>query len=154
MVCITLNYVISFVHYFSKYFTHPACASLQYADGHVPGSPFHVCATPPGVSIGQFQRQSVSRMREAAEAVQVGSTCELNLALPPGHKPSELHATVTAPSGRVEDCEVLASTRKNFVIRFVPQETGVHVVNVLLNNNPIPGSPFHFTVGSITAGIS
>ena len=35
-----------------------------------------------------------------------------------------------------------------FAVRFIPNENGVHLIHVKLNNNHIPGSPFRIMVGT------
>ena len=36
-------------------------------------------------------------------------------------------------------------------MRFIPRESGVHLVHVKLNGDPIPGSPFRALVGQLDA---
>lgn len=138
--------------------------NVKYADGHVTGSPFTVDVLE-GVAEADAERgdavvrrrqrllQLVTREREAASVAQVGTLCEMNIALPASQKePFELSAWVRAPSGHFEKCDVSSPDRRNFVIRFTPHEVGVHQVEIRLNGIGIPGSPFLFTVGSPTSG--
>ena len=137
--------------------------NVKYADGHVTGSPFTVevlerfAEAERGDSVVRRRErllQQVTREREAASVAQVGTLCEMNIALPASQKePFELSSWVRAPSGHFEKCEVASPDRRNFVIRFTPHEVGVHQVEIRLNGLGIPGSPFLFTVGSPASGV-
>ena len=137
--------------------------NVKYADGHVTGSPFTVevlerfAEAERGDSVVRRRErllQQVTREREAASVAQVGTLCEMNIALPLSQKePFELSAWVRAPSGHFEKCDVSSPDRRNFVIRFTPHEVGVHQVEIRLNGLGIPGSPFLFTVGSPASGV-
>ncbi|VDK78199.1 unnamed protein product [Dibothriocephalus latus] len=63
-----------------------------------------------------------------------------------------LTTEVVSPSGRVLPCDIVSVNEGQFTIRFVPQEVGVHLVNVLERGVHIPNSPFQFTVGQPADG--
>ena len=54
----------------------------------------------------------------------------------------DLKATVTRPSGTEDDAEVIERATDTYTVRFVPRETGEHLVNVKSRSRHIPGSPF------------
>lgn len=53
---------------------------MQYAEEHVPGSPFTVHVT--GEATSGRLLQEVTRRREAIEVREVGKPCELSLKIP------------------------------------------------------------------------
>lgn len=61
-------------------------------------------------------------------------------------------AQVTSPSGRNSDAEIVEVDKNTYCVRFVPQEMGVHTVDVKYRGQPVPGSPFQFTVGPLGEG--
>lgn len=61
-------------------------------------------------------------------------------------------AQVTSPSGRNFDAEIVECDKNTYCVRFVPQEMGVHTVDVKYKGQPVPGSPFQFTVGPLGEG--
>lgn len=61
-------------------------------------------------------------------------------------------AQVTSPSGRNFDAEIVEADKNTYCVRFVPQEMGVHTVDVKYRGQPVPGSPFQFTVGPLGEG--
>ncbi len=58
-----------------------------------------------------------------------------------------LRAYVVTPSGREEPAMVHPVDVDQNAVRFTPQENGPHLVHVLLDERPIPGSPFRVLVG-------
>ncbi|XP_034719973.1 filamin-C-like [Etheostoma cragini] len=65
---------------------------------------------------------------------------------------AEMTAQVTSPGGQTADAEILRGEDSAYSVRFVPQETGVHTVNVRYRGQHVPGSPFLFTVGPLGEG--
>lgn len=63
-----------------------------------------------------------------------------------------MSAQVTSPSGRVTEAEVAEHDKNTYCVRFVPQEMGVHTVDVKYRGQHVPGSPFQFTVGPLGEG--
>lgn len=61
-------------------------------------------------------------------------------------------AQVTSPSGRTADAEINEAEKNTYCVRFVPQEMGVHTVDVKYRGQHVPGSPFQFTVGPLGEG--
>lgn len=59
-----------------------------------------------------------------------------------GYDISKLSANVETPTGKVEDAEIVATTRDKYTITFITRNGGTHKVNVLYNRKHIPGSPF------------
>uniref|UniRef100_A0A8U7NN68 Filamin B n=1 Tax=Corvus moneduloides TaxID=1196302 RepID=A0A8U7NN68_CORMO len=65
---------------------------------------------------------------------------------------ADMTAQVTSPSGRNFDAEIVECDKNTYCVRFVPQEMGVHTVDVKYKGQPVPGSPFQFTVGPLGEG--
>ncbi|XP_041964970.1 filamin-C-like isoform X2 [Alosa sapidissima] len=63
-----------------------------------------------------------------------------------------LTAQVTSPGGKIADAEIVDGGDSTYSVRFVPQETGPHTVNVKYRGQHVPGSPFQFTVGPLGEG--
>ena len=61
-------------------------------------------------------------------------------------------AQVTSPGGQTAEAEILRGDDSTYSVRFVPQETGPHAVNVRYRGQHVPGSPFLFTVGPLGEG--
>lgn len=65
---------------------------------------------------------------------------------------ADMTAQVTSPSGRNFDAEIAEVDKNTYCVRFVPQEMGVHTVDVKYRGQPVQGSPFQFTVGPLGEG--
>lgn len=61
-------------------------------------------------------------------------------------------AQVTSPSGKTVDADIVDGGSNTYSVRFIPQETGPHTVNVKYRGQHVPGSPFQFTVGPMGEG--
>nr|VZI47922.1 unnamed protein product [Spirometra erinaceieuropaei] len=122
--------------------------NVKYADQHVPNSPFTINV---GGDASERRVQRIVRRREATDASQVGTRCGITMRLPDVDI-RRLTTEVVSPSGRVLPCEIVSVNDGQFTIRFVPQEVGVHLVNVLERGVHIPNSPFQFTVGQPADG--
>lgn len=59
-----------------------------------------------------------------------------------GYDISKLSANVETPTGKVEDAEIVQTTRDKYTITFITRNGGTHKVNVLYSRKHIPGSPF------------
>lgn len=59
---------------------------------------------------------------------------------------------MTSPAGKSEDAEIVKGEDSAYSVRFVPQETGPHIVDVKYRGQHVPGSPFQFTVGPLGEG--
>uniref|UniRef100_A0A8B9VP85 Filamin B n=1 Tax=Anas zonorhyncha TaxID=75864 RepID=A0A8B9VP85_9AVES len=145
--------------------------STKFADEHIPGSPFTVKISGEG-----RVKESITRTRRAPSVATVGSICDLNLKIPGKVQPStyypaplslscafcilflseidcaDMTAQVTSPSGRNFDAEIAEVDKNTYCVRFVPQEMGVHTVDVKYRGRPVQGSPFQFTVGPLGEG--
>lgn len=122
--------------------------NVKFADEHVPGSPFNVKV---GGEPSPRLTERITRHREAADVMHIGSQCELSLKIP-GTSPFDMTASVTNPSGITELCDIVSLDDNHYSIKFVPKEMGVHTVSVKHKDMHIPGSPFEFTVGPIAGG--
>ncbi|XP_052093723.1 filamin-C-like isoform X17 [Mytilus californianus] len=145
--------------------------NVKFADEHVPGSPFNVKV---GGEPSPRLTERITRHREAADVMHIGSQCELSLKIPvsffggiltseqieatliqqqqQGTSPFDMTASVTNPSGITELCDIVSLDDNHYSIKFVPKEMGVHTVSVKHKDMHIPGSPFEFTVGPIAGG--
>ncbi|XP_066182806.1 filamin-B isoform X4 [Sylvia atricapilla] len=119
---------------------------VKYNDKHIPGSPFSVKISGEG-----RVKESITRTRRAPSVATVGSICDLNLKIPEIDC-ADMTAQVTSPSGRNFDAEIVECDKNTYCVRFVPQEMGVHTVDVKYKGQPVPGSPFQFTVGPLGEG--
>ncbi|XP_062316495.1 filamin-B [Osmerus eperlanus] len=120
--------------------------SVKFADEHVPGSPFRSEVTESG-----HVRESITHYQGAATITTVGNTCGINLKIP-GLDPQQMSAQVSSPSGALEEATLSTTGNDIYTVCFVPSETGVHAVDVMYRSQPIPGSPFQYTVGRIEEG--
>ncbi|XP_032996888.1 filamin-B isoform X3 [Lacerta agilis] len=120
--------------------------STKFADEHIPGSPFTVKISGEG-----RVKESITRTRRAPSVATVGSLCDLNLKIPEIDI-GDMSARVTSPSGRMTDAEIAEHDKNTYCVRFVPQEMGVHNVDVKYRGQHVPGSPFQFTVGPLGEG--
>ncbi|XP_046895507.1 filamin-B-like isoform X2 [Hypomesus transpacificus] len=120
--------------------------SVKFADEHVPGSPFRSEVTESG-----HVRESITHYQGASTITSVGNTCGINLKIP-GLDPQQMSAQVSSPSGALEEATLSTTGNDIYTVCFVPSETGVHAVDVLYRSQPIPGSPFQYTVGLIEEG--
>lgn len=59
---------------------------------------------------------------------------------------------MTSPSGAQSDAFVHQVDAEQHAVRFTPQENGPHLVHVLMDERPIPGSPFRVIVGQDDIG--
>uniref|UniRef100_A0A8C0GYV1 Filamin B n=1 Tax=Chelonoidis abingdonii TaxID=106734 RepID=A0A8C0GYV1_CHEAB len=125
--------------------------STKFADEHIPGSPFTVKISGEG-----RVKESITRARGAPSLATVGSMCDLNLKIPVhlyiNSQIGDMTAQVTSPSGRTADAEINEVGKNTYCVRFVPQEMGIHTVDVKYRGQHVPGSPFQFTVGPLGEG--
>lgn len=64
-----------------------------------------------------------------------------------------LRAYVVSPSGTHTDAYVHQVDVDQHAVRFTPSENGPHLVHVLMDERPIPGSPFRVVVGQDDQGL-
>uniref|UniRef100_A0A8C4YNQ6 Filamin B n=1 Tax=Gopherus evgoodei TaxID=1825980 RepID=A0A8C4YNQ6_9SAUR len=110
------------------------------------GSPFTVKISGEG-----RVKESITRARGAPSVATVGSMCDLNLKIPEIDS-GDMTAQVTSPFGRTADAEINEVGKNTYCVRFVPQEMGIHTVDVKYRGQHVPGSPFQFTVGPLGEG--
>ena len=101
---------------------------------HIPGSPFSILV-------------------EAVEPVEaVGCPVDYALDIPGVNMPQDfekLKGTLKRPSSKIEEPLTLKLNSDNSLsVSFVPQETGVHYINVTKFGRHVPGSPFEVDVTS------
>ena len=105
----------------------------------IPGSPFHIKALP---------------LSDASSCVCYGSALENRLACLLG-KAMEFNVDLTKAgrgtlAARAVNCNckisITKQERKIYLVRLEPRESGIHTIEVLWGDAPIPGSPFVFTV--------
>ncbi|VDP48626.1 unnamed protein product [Schistosoma margrebowiei] len=63
-----------------------------------------------------------------------------------------MRAYVVAPSGIQSDALVHQVDVDQHAVRFTPHENGTHLVHVLMDERPVPGSPFRVLVGQEETG--
>ncbi|XP_066922248.1 filamin-A-like isoform X11 [Clytia hemisphaerica] len=132
--------------------------NVTYADAHVPGSPFK-CRVGDGLVDEEIIPVTEQGVQE--EAPDMFSDM---LAFPSSKARSpqdfvikfsgsgDLKASVTRPSGIEDDAEVVETGPDTYTVRFVPRETGEHLVNVKARRRHIPGSPFKVLVEAPSGG--
>lgn len=55
----------------------------------------------------------------------------------------KLEVKITSPSGKSVPCVVEPQSGKEAsVVKYIPKEEGVYVMEVVYDGNPVPGSPF------------
>ena len=59
---------------------------------------------------------------------------------------AELTASVRGPEGARDSCEVLEMGECFFMIMFIPQRVGEHLIDICYGGFPIPSSPLRLTV--------
>ena len=131
---------------------------MTYADVHVPGSPFKC-----NVGDGIVEDDIIAPLTDGGLESVPGETSDM-LAFPSSKARSpqdfvikfsgsgDLKASVTRPSGTEDDAEVVETGPDTYTVRFVPKETGEHLVNVKARRRHIPGSPFKVLVEAPAGG--
>ncbi|KAK2160895.1 hypothetical protein LSH36_125g02020 [Paralvinella palmiformis] len=122
--------------------------NIRFGDEHITGSPFMVSVG--GEPSGRVRETVVKNIGEV-QPVYKDTPCEFQLKIP-GTDPLDMEATLTAPSGKSELCEISDLPEALYDIRFKPWEEGVHTVSLKHKGLHISGSPFQYTVGSMPAG--
>ncbi|KAL5109779.1 Filamin-A [Taenia crassiceps] len=118
--------------------------SIRFNDEHVPGSPFRLeIEDPSGYYATDSRQLSVAAVQDRGLQIGVPMAFTVNYTGARGR----LRAYVVTPSGREEPAVVHPVDVDQNAVRFTPQENGPHLVHVLLDERPIPGSPFRVLVG-------
>uniref|UniRef100_A0A8B9NLJ1 Filamin A n=1 Tax=Accipiter nisus TaxID=211598 RepID=A0A8B9NLJ1_9AVES len=110
---------------------------VKYNDKHIPGSPFTARIT------GDDSLR-LSHLKVGASADIPLDIGETDL--------SQLTATVTAPSGRKEPCQLKRLRNGHIGISFVPQEVGEHLVHISRGGQPLARSPISVTISQAELG--
>ncbi|KAM9510776.1 LOW QUALITY PROTEIN: filamin-A-like [Guaruba guarouba] len=110
---------------------------VKYNEKHIPGSPF----------TARITGDDSLRLSH----LKVGASADIPLDLGETDL-SQLTATVTAPSGRKEPCQLKRLRNGHIGISFVPQEVGAHLVHVLRGGQPLPRSPITVTISQAELG--
>ncbi|EUB60625.1 Filamin-A [Echinococcus granulosus] len=118
--------------------------SVRFNDEHVPGSPFRLeIEDPSGYYSTENRQLSVAAVQDRGLQIGVPMAFTVNYTGARGR----LRAYVVTPSGREDPAVVHPIDVDQHAVRFTPQENGPHLVHVLLDERPIPGSPFRVLVG-------
>ena len=83
-------------------------------------------------------RVLATKQIQTAETVTAGQPSELQFKLP-GTSPLDIEATITAPSGKSELCEIRDTADHIYNMKFAPLENGVNVISVKEKGLHIPG---------------
>ncbi|XP_058717511.1 filamin-A isoform X1 [Poecile atricapillus] len=110
---------------------------VKYNDKHIAGSPFTARITG-----DDSLRQS---------HLKVGASAEIPLDIGESDL-SQLSASVTAPSGRKEPCQLKRLRDGHLGISFVPHEVGQHLVHVSRGGQPLSRSPIAVTISQAELG--
>ncbi|XP_071657326.1 filamin-A isoform X2 [Patagioenas fasciata] len=110
---------------------------VKYNDKHIAGSPFTARIT------GDDSLR-LSHLKVGASADIPLDIGETDL--------SQLAATVTAPSGRKEPCQLKRLRNGHIGISFVPQEVGQHLVHLSRGGQPLARSPLAVTISQAELG--
>ena len=92
----------------------------------------------------QYDREESNEEEEDDE-----SRCNLLLDIPNVYLPDQLDqltATLTTPTGAVAALTPQSGPENTLCISFVPQEAGVHLVDVKYEGEKVEGSPFRVTI--------
>ncbi|TNN09515.1 Filamin-A isoform 1 [Schistosoma japonicum] len=125
--------------------------SIRFNDDHIPNSPYRVIInesmertfyTPETklLNIASVQDRGLSIGRPTAFTVNYAGMT------------GRMRAYVIAPSGIQSDAIVHQVDVDQHAVRFTPNENGAHLVHVLMDERPIPGSPFRVIVGQEGTG--
>lgn len=110
---------------------------VKYNDKHIAGSPFTARITG-----DDSLRQS---------HLKVGASADIPLDIAESDL-SQLAASVTAPSGRKEPCQLKRLRDGHVGISFVPQEVGEHLVHISRGGQPLPRSPITVSISQAELG--
>ncbi|KYO34434.1 hypothetical protein Y1Q_0021009 [Alligator mississippiensis] len=110
---------------------------VKYNEEHIPGSPF----------TARITGDDSLRLSH----LKVGSAADIPLDIAETDL-SQLTATVTAPCGREEPCQLKHLRNGHVGISFVPREAGEHLVTVRRQGQHVPGSPFPVCISQAEIG--
>uniref|UniRef100_A0A8C3CYC5 Filamin A n=1 Tax=Cairina moschata TaxID=8855 RepID=A0A8C3CYC5_CAIMO len=110
---------------------------VKYNDKHIAGSPF----------TARITGDDSLRLSH----LKVGASADIPLDIGESDL-SQLAATVTAPSGRKEPCQLKRLRNGHLGISFVPQEVGEHLVHISRGGQPLARSPVAVTISQAELG--
>uniref|UniRef100_A0A8C9R1D2 Filamin B n=1 Tax=Scleropages formosus TaxID=113540 RepID=A0A8C9R1D2_SCLFO len=134
------TYAVSYVPLSAGLYT----LALKYGGKTVPNFPAKVQVDPavdtsrvkvygPGVErTGVFREATTAFTVDASPLTKVGG--------------DHVKAKVRNPSGATTECAVLDQEDGTYAVEYTPFENGMHAVEVLYDNTPVPGSPFQVGV--------
>ncbi|KPP72462.1 filamin-B-like, partial [Scleropages formosus] len=134
------TYAVSYVPLSAGLYT----LALKYGGKTVPNFPAKVQVDPavdtsrvkvygPGVErTGVFREATTAFTVDASPLTKVGG--------------DHIKAKVRNPSGATTECAVLDQEDGTYAVEYTPFENGMHAVEVLYDNTPVPGSPFQVGV--------
>uniref|UniRef100_A0A665V265 Filamin B n=1 Tax=Echeneis naucrates TaxID=173247 RepID=A0A665V265_ECHNA len=115
---------------------------LKYGGKAVPGFPAKVVVDP------AVDTSKVKVFGPGVEAVFREATTEFTVDARPLTRRGGDHvkAEVRNPSGALTDCQVTDKADGTYGVEYTPFENGVHTVQVLYDDTPVPKSPFQVSV--------
>lgn len=122
--------------------------TIKFGPDHVTGSPFMLSVT--GEMSGR-KREIVTMDLPEIQTVASGKNASLEINLP-GINPLDISATLSTPSGTVDDCEVRDREGSLFEVKLTPFEAGINVISLKQKGIHMLGSPFQYTVGGKPSG--
>ncbi|XP_033105527.1 filamin-A-like isoform X5 [Anneissia japonica] len=122
---------------------------MKFGGMPITGGPISIGAGegPPEEEIIPFEVQGV-------ESAAMPQECRpFDLVLPLGGiGQGRVHGEVTTPTGKKHKPQITENKDGTITVKYAPTETGLHHLNVMYNNQCIPGSPFQFHVDEIKSG--
>ncbi|CAH8850553.1 unnamed protein product [Trichobilharzia szidati] len=125
--------------------------SIRFNDDHIPNSPYRVIINE--AMERTFYTPDTKLLSFATvqdRGLQIGRPTAFTINY--SGMGGRMRAYVVAPSGLQTDAFVHQVDVDQHAVRFTPQETGAHLVHVLMDERPIPGSPFRVLVGQDETG--
>ncbi|KAA3679014.1 filamin [Paragonimus westermani] len=126
--------------------------SVRFNDEHIPGSPFQVTINETMERTfysPELRQLSVASIQDRGLQIGRSTAFTVNYSGMTGR----MRAYVVAPSGVQTEAYIHQVDVDQHAVRFTPQENGPHLVHVLMDERPIPGSPFRVIVGQDDFGL-
>jgi len=147
--------------------SHPGeyFCSIKFNDEHIPGSPFRIQVEGDVVRLGEsgmftssshgiyndIKQMSVASVQDRVH--RIGQAAHVTVSYNAVANSGSVRAYVITPSGRQEEASLQRlPTGNQWAIRFMPHETGPHMVHVNVDGLPVPGSPYRVNVGTHSVG--
>uniref|UniRef100_A0A673NFR8 Calponin-homology (CH) domain-containing protein n=1 Tax=Sinocyclocheilus rhinocerous TaxID=307959 RepID=A0A673NFR8_9TELE len=110
--------------------------TVTFGGDPISKSPFTVGVTAP-LDLSKIQVDGLENR------VQVGEDQEFAIGTRGAGGQGKLEVKITSPSGKSMPCVVEPQPGKGAsLVKYIPKEEGVYVVEVVYDGNPVPGSPF------------